>query len=66
MIVGNGEVTKQRFIDVLSGKLQPADIPSVDRLASAVACMTVVRPDREAAYLFAGDEDGMLRIWDAQ
>ena len=62
----NGEVTKQRFSDVLSGRLQPMDNATVDRLPSAVTCMVVVHPDRDMSYLVAGDEDGMLRIWGAR
>jgi hypothetical protein len=66
MLAGNGEVTKQRFVDVLSGTLVPADTPTVDRLASAVTCITIVQPERGLRYLIAGDEDGIVRVWDAQ
>jgi hypothetical protein len=50
-------------VDILLGKRINEMPVSSDRMAARVTCMTMIKND--PAYLVAGDEDGVVRIWDA-
>ncbi|KAI9633004.1 uncharacterized protein MKK02DRAFT_40384 [Dioszegia hungarica] len=60
-----GNVTKRRLLHVLDGKSTAGtDSLSADRLDSRITCLKLIQSD--PPYLVAGDEDGAIRIWDAE
>lgn len=61
----SGNVLKRQLADILSGSSTPDEaVLSSDRLEARVSCMKIVKNSRD--YLVAGDEDGVVRIWDAE
>lgn len=59
-----GNVSKRKLSNILSGKSSAEETLSSDRLDARVTCMKIIR--NETPYLVAGDEDGVVRIWDAE
>lgn len=63
LIPVSGTVSRRSLTDLMKDKTStPSDDISGDRLDSSVTCMKVV--GLEKRYLVAGDEDGVVRIWD--
>lgn len=59
----DGDITRKSLVALLSGNAaEVVDVPDVDRLESPVTCMRLIQAQRR--YLVAGDEDGVVRIWD--
>lgn len=65
---GCGNVSRRKLGAELRGDPpDTSDQVDCDRLESPVTSMRIIRMgSADAAYLVAGDEDGCVRIWNAQ
>ena len=61
-----GNVTKQLLSDVLQDVIIRDDAVSADRLDATVSCMKVVNHQGLGNFVVAGDEDGVVRIWNVE
>lgn len=64
---GNGNVSKRTLLDVLNNResARGKEQPSMDRLDSPVTALRIIK-HHKLDLIVAGDDDGAVRIWNAE